>query len=82
MTQAEFGNDWPFSVPEGTLRCEGSEGSGSVTFEAGGTVYGSNGTAKGKGLPGIEPIWVADPAIPGTKKSVGPIITRGLQLCR
>lgn len=84
VTQAEFGDEWPFSVPDGTLRCEGSGGSGAVTFEAQGRLYGVNGTAKSKGLPGIEPIWVADPAAPGLglKKSVGPIIDRGLQLCQ
>lgn len=82
MTQAEFGDKWPFSVSEGTLRCEGSGGAGAVTFEAGGKVYGVNGTAKGRGLPGIEPIWLDDSSGLGLKKSVGPIIDRGLQLCR
>jgi hypothetical protein len=33
VAQAEFGDEWPFSVPDGTLKCEGA-GSGAVTFEA------------------------------------------------
>lgn len=83
VTQSEFGERWPFSVPEGTLRCEGSSQAGAVIFEAEGRVYGVNGTAKSRGLPGIEPIWLADPAAEGLglKKNVGPIIQRGLQLC-
>jgi hypothetical protein len=28
-----------------------------------------------------DPIWLDDPAYPGLKKSIGPIIGRGLTLC-
>lgn len=53
VTEADFGEEWPFSVSEGTLGCDGSDGLGAVTFEAEGRVYGLNGTAKSKGLPEV-----------------------------
>ena len=86
ITQAEFGDRWPFSVAEGVLRCDGSGGTGAVTFEAGGTVYALNGIARGdKSLPEVDPIWLADPSVPPEFElsiSLGPIISRGLELCQ
>lgn len=82
ITSANYGDEWPFTVAEGTLRCEGSDGVGAVTFEADGTVYGLNGTAKSRGFPEFDPIWLDDPQVEGLKTNVGPIIERGLALCR
>jgi Protein of unknown function (DUF2511) len=82
VSEDELGEAWPFSVSEGVLHCEGSGGVGAVTFEANGTTYAVNGFAKDQDAGAdIEPIWVADPAIPGAKKSMAPIIDRGLALC-
>lgn len=82
ITQDEFGSDWPFAVREGTLRCSGTRTAGSVTFEAEGRTYALNGTARSHTeFPDVDPIWAADPSIPGAKKNIGSIIERGLQLC-
>lgn len=78
ISEADFGNEWPFSVDEGVLRCEGA---GAVVFEAEGTDYAVNGTASGQGYAEIEPIWLEDPAAAGLKINIGPIIERGLALC-
>jgi hypothetical protein len=82
ISRADFGNDWPFTVEEGTLGCDDSQGGPAVTFEAAGTVYGVNGFAKTYGYKDIEPIWrdSSDP-LAGPKVNIGPIIDRGLELC-
>jgi len=53
ISSGEYGKKWPFSVERGILSCENNE----VLFTANGTTYGVNGTAKGRGRPGIEAIW-------------------------
>lgn len=76
--------EWPLTVSEGVVRCEGSDGSGSVIFRApDGTDYAVNGTAKTvkQDLPEIEDIWKKDPDVPGTRINIGPVIDRGLELC-
>jgi hypothetical protein len=78
VAQAEFGDDWPLTVSEGTLRCEASK----VTFEADGTVYAVNGTARADdSYSDIDSIWADDPSGLGLKKNIGPLIDRGLLLC-
>lgn len=77
--------EWPLTVSEGVVRCEGSDGSGSVIFRApDGTDYAVNGTAKTfkKDLTEIEAIWKKDPDVPGTRINIGPVIDRGLELCK
>lgn len=82
VTQAEYGDRWPFTVPEGTVRCSGTAGAGAVTFEAGGRTYAVNGTARTqKTFPDIDPIWRDSPNGLGLKVSIGPIIDKGLSLC-
>lgn len=79
MTQAELGDEWPLTVDEGIVRCEGA---GEVYFEAEGTTYAVNGTAQGaSGAPEIDPIWADDPEIEGVKINIHQIIERGLELC-
>jgi hypothetical protein len=80
ITRDEFGDDWPFTVEGGVLRCEGEGGVGAVIFEAEETEYGVNGVAKSQGYADIEPIWADEPST-GAKKNIGPIIDRGLELC-
>lgn len=79
VSKAEFGADWPLTVSEGILRCEGA---GAVTFEAQDTVYAVNGLAEGldAGIE-IEPIWADDPELAGLKKNIGSLIDAGLALC-
>ena len=78
VTRSDFGNAWPLTVGGGTLRCNGA---GAVTFEAEGTVYDVNGLAETQDLGAdIDPIW--EDAGHGLKKNIGPLISRGLKLCK
>ncbi|HEX2296249.1 MAG TPA: DUF2511 domain-containing protein [Actinomycetota bacterium] len=79
MTRADYGKDWPLTVDEGIVSCEGA---GEVYFEAEGTTYAVNGLALGRYRgPQIDRIWAADPEIKGLKIDIGPIIDTGLELC-
>jgi Protein of unknown function (DUF2511) len=83
ISKQDFGNDWPFTVSEGVLACKGSGGAGEVVFTANGASYAVNGVAKGtKKYRPIEEVGAENPSLPGTKKNIGPIIERGLKLCR
>jgi len=71
--------EWPLTVSEGVVRCEGS----AVIFRTpDGENYGVNGTALSRGLPKIDPIWKKDPAVPGARINISPVLDRGLRLCR
>jgi hypothetical protein len=75
IRQAEYGKRWPFAIPEGHLRCEGS---GAVILTVGGKDYAVNGMASTR-YASIQPVCKQ------TKNSiidVGPIISRGLTLCK
>jgi hypothetical protein len=81
VTQADFGDAWPLTVPAGTLMCENS----AVLFQAeGGRLYTVNGMAitRHPELHEIDEIWAdnPDPNIP--KKNIGPLIDAGLALCQ
>ena len=75
ISQAEYGDQWPFAIQQGRLRCEGT---GAVIFTARGTDYGVNGMA-GRRYAAIKPVRksTGDPSI-----DIGPIISRGLTLCK
>jgi hypothetical protein len=84
ITKQEFGDKWPFTVDEGILACKGTSSFGEVTFTANGKTYAVNGAARGtkKYIPADE-IWADNPSpLGGPKKDIGPIIERGLKLCR
>lgn len=82
VSKQEFGNEWPFTVDEGILACYGSGGVGEVVFTANGINYAVNGIASSKGnYRPKEEVWEDNPSLPGTKKSVGTMISRGLELC-
>jgi hypothetical protein len=85
ITREEYGRDWPFSVPAGTLACydgaaAGGGGRINVTFtpRGSGIEYGLNGSARDFGFPdldrGIMPAW------PNTTGLLD-LIQRGLDLC-
>jgi hypothetical protein len=92
IAESDFRKAWPFSVKEGILRCA----SQAVTFTANGTTYAVNGTAIGlKRYPDIdkiwlpgEPVWIKDPEtgkkvnLGPPKRNIGPVISRGLELCK
>lgn len=73
VTAEEFGQDWPFSVNEGSVNCEGNS---ALTFTSRGTVYALNGNATAYlKAADLAPIWLDDPKFPdlGVKKNVGPV---------
>ncbi|OBK74825.1 hypothetical protein A5651_07935 [Mycobacterium sp. 1274761.0] len=74
---------WPFTVDSATLFCtKGADGE-RVTVVANREMYALNGTAKSAKLwPPFDPIWADDPKAPGLKINVGPMIERGLALCK
>ena len=78
VSRADFGKKWPLTVSSGTLSCKEP---GQVFFETGGTVYTVNGMAATMtDLPEIDPLWKDAPH--GLKKNIGPLIQRGLSLCK
>lgn len=82
VSRAELGDEWPLTVEEGMLRCDGAQQIGAVFFETDGRVYPVNGIARGRSDgPEIDEIWADDPDIPGAKKNIGILIERGLDLC-
>ncbi|MFG2604635.1 DUF2511 domain-containing protein [Streptomyces sp. NPDC048514] len=91
MTEAEYGEDWPFvaGVDEGTLSCE--RGSDIIFETEDGTRYLLNyndridGEPQSDSYPSAEEI-VAPNRIPswaaqGLKAATGPLIDRALKLC-
>jgi hypothetical protein len=83
MRRADLGTDWPLTVDEGTVSCEGiGERLGEVYFTAEGTTYAVNGLAQGASDgPDIDEIWADNLEMEGLKINIGPIIDRGLDLC-
>ncbi len=82
VSRAQMKADWPFTVDAGTLKCSG----GMVTLAVGKKTYAVNGTAKTKGRAigwiDVAEIWQNNPAIPGSKLSISPVISKGLELCK
>lgn len=84
VSQEQFGEQWPLTVPSGRLSCIFFKGRRQiVTFIApDGTEYALNGHAKGSGyFSPIDPIHKPDPINPPAKKSIGVLIDEGLKLC-
>lgn len=79
VSRTQLGDDWPLTVEEGNLRCEPP--SRVVFTDPSGHEWGVNGMAVTHGYREIDPIWADNPEIPGLKKSIGPLIDRGLALC-
>ena len=72
---------WPLTVEEAVLECQGNN---LVTLTAGNAKYSLNAAALSQtGLPDYaETIGVPDPDKPGFHLDAGPLIQRGLALCR
>ncbi len=75
IRQAEYGDRWPFAIGQGRLRCEGP---GAIVLTARGKDYAVNGMAAAR-YGSIQPVRKSgnDPNI-----DIGPIISRGLTLCK
>jgi len=86
IAESEYGEKWPLTVTEGTLSCKPIGSLGIVTFTANGKTYAVNGTAMGQakknGWKEIDEIWKPNPSIPGTRINMGPILDKGLSLCK
>jgi hypothetical protein len=73
---------WPFTVDYATLMCAKGNDGDRVTVTANREMYAFNGTAKSANLwPDFDVIWADDPAIPGAKVNIDPMLQRGLALC-
>jgi hypothetical protein len=73
---------WPFTVDYATLMCAKGNDGDRVTVTANREMYALNGTAKSANLwPDFDAIWADDPAIPGVKVNIDPMLQRGLTLC-
>jgi Protein of unknown function (DUF2511) len=82
ISRQELGEAWPLTVDDGILECHGA---GEVTFSTNGHIYAVNGLARGNSrYEKIDAIWASSPlpGLPQAKKSIGPLIDRGLNLCR
>lgn len=74
---------WPFTVDTATLMCSEGAGGQRVTVSANREMYALNGTAKSQtDLPHFDVIWRDDPNTPGVKVDIGPMLDRGLALCK
>jgi Protein of unknown function (DUF2511) len=87
VSRAHFGKRWPLTVEAGVVSCEplgAKTHLGSVTFmDPDGKRYAVNGTATAHHpeLPEIDEIWAPNPANPGARIDMSPVIYRGLELC-
>lgn len=85
ISAEDFGDAWPFTAEEMHLQC--LPGNAVVVSDAEtGAMYPLNGPAQNRAralaLEPLDKVWRDNPAIPGTKVSVGPVIEQGLQLCK
>lgn len=89
IKRSDFGDKWPFTANQGILKCEGYK---IILIEINGIGYALNGNARSfankYNLREIDEIWLDDPQwkdeplMAGIKVNVGPLIDRGLELCK
>jgi hypothetical protein len=72
INQSEYGKRWPFATAQGSLRCEGE---GAIILTVGGKDYAVNGMASNR-YPPIQAATI------NPHTDIGPIISRGLTLCK
>lgn len=80
---------WPLTVPWAQIDCmwrniPGQDRRAMVWVVApDGQSYAVNGTARSfLNMSPLDPIWADNPAIPGTKVNMGPLLSAGLLLCK
>ncbi|WP_282014631.1 DUF2511 domain-containing protein [Marinifilum flexuosum] len=76
VLKSEFGESWPFTVDKGIVLNYNN----AVIFRHENTEYGLNGFSLNRGYEEVENIWSDNPAIPGTKISIGQMIDIGLKI--
>jgi hypothetical protein len=88
VTQAQYGDAWPFAVNEGTLRCfviqsEGIDDQPAAVITLDGNNYALNGVAIQQGYTELtleSDVWLDNPET-GAKVSIGPLVTEAVALC-
>lgn len=79
VTRETMGESWPLIVDQARVEC--LDGRVAVVH-VNGITYALNGTAKSRGYPAVDPIWRADPSLPGSKINIGPLIEIALKQCK
>lgn len=79
VTRESMGDSWPLTVDQAHVECLDGR---LAVVHANGMTYALNGTAKSRGYPAVDPIWRANPSIPGTKINIGPLIDIALKQCK
>ena len=79
LSQEDYGDKWPFTVPSGELECIPP---GIITFKANNKTYAVNRLANSRGYRKIDEIWKTQSAT-GKSQSIdiGQLINKGLGLC-
>ena len=86
ISQSELGDAWPLTVPGGTLFCVGPGAVSFMTDE--GIIYAVNATAvrwsttNNLSWSDVAEIRAPDPASSGRMLALGPLVAKGLALCR
>lgn len=77
VTREAFGERWPFTVERGYAACF----RGAAVFRAEGKAYALTGRAAALGFDPIDPIWLPNPDVPGTRISLFPVLNLALEEC-
>ena len=79
VSQEQFGDKWPFTVPEG--RVEHKQGNIAL-FHSKGQTWALNGAATSAGYPPPDPIWRDNPDVdlPGAKMNTDPLVDIALEM--
>ena len=83
VSQEQFGDQWPLTVPKGSLSCTTLIGRGKIVgFSVGGDHYILNANPDGLGgsLP-LESIVRIEPTNPRVKMDIGVLVDEGVKLC-
>ena len=78
---------WPFTVDSGVIGCVTVDAGPVLVFaDTNGTIWPLNGLAlihapRRGGQPRLDPIWRANPQIPGTRIPLGPMMDAARTLC-
>jgi hypothetical protein len=88
VTQAQYGDAWPFAVDEGTLRCfviqsEGIDDQPAAVITLDGSNYALNGVAIQQGYTELtleSDVWLDNPET-GAKVSISPLVAEAVALC-
>ena len=78
VSEAQYGDGWPFTVPSGTVLCERQ----AAIFQHDGREYALNTIASQRGYQGPEPILRPDPKNPGWYVSTQSLSELGDEQCQ